>query len=397
MRHRLAPPVADALGTRPLYFVHQSPTWPCGHRWHVGVTVRCPSKAPLHHEPRPCHCPLRSAPASSSQGQDCGRGWDAHRPADTKQAGPGVGIATRPGVGIATRPETAPQPLAGRRLVAEPDNLEGRTRGSDLATPGSRRADVDRGQLLASSRVLVPWPLIRGFADREPVSAESRLPVISASRALPVPGSHRGLAQGHPDNCSLSLGRRDSPPAAHMSAVPGAEQVPDGQSWALRTPHPLLVKWSEQQRPRSRVLSRQRSAHTGPPCSCGERAVPGRRAARWPARPLRGHSHKPGVPDLMALPATLDTVEPDPHPSGVPTVAWPESLGEGGRPLVCVVSPPRCSRGQSPPSRPSGNVAALLARAPSGPRLLAPAGAAGSPGLGSAGQGGWSQALEDGQ
>lgn len=118
---------------------------------------------------------------------------------------------------------------------------------------------------------------------------------------------------------------------------------------------------------------------------------------RWPARLLRGHSHKPGVPDLMALPATLDTVEPDPHPSGVPTVAWPESLGEGGRPLVCVVSPPRCSRGQSPPSRPSGNVAALLARAPSGPRLLAPAGAAGSPGLGSAGRGGWSQALEDGQ
>lgn len=93
--------------------------------------------------------------------------------------------------------------------------------------------------------------------------------------------------------------------------------------------------------------------------------MPGRQAAQWPARPLTvAQPKRQGSPTSRRFPPRWTLSSPPPTPAASPL--WPGqnlSEKEDGS-SFCVVDPPGCSQGPHPPSRPSNNVAALLARTP---------------------------------
>lgn len=166
-------------------------------RWRQ-LDVRVKQHFTVSRVPVAVHCAQLRPPA---QGRDWGRGWGAHGPADTTQAWPGVGIATRP--------ETAPRLLAGGRLVAEPDRspallLRGEHAGLRPGHPGSQRTDLDEGSAPGVQQRPGPAAAARRLCGH---GACARRVLSSCHLCVQGPDGPRKppwLAQGRLDKCLLS-------------------------------------------------------------------------------------------------------------------------------------------------------------------------------------------------
>lgn len=318
------------------------------------------------------HCAQLRPPA---QGRDWGRGWGAHGPADTTQAWPGVGIATRPGVGIATRPETAPRLLAGGRLVAEPDRspallLRGEHAGLRPGHPGSQRTDLDEGSAPGVQQRPGPAAAARRLCGH---GACARRVLSSCHLCVQGPDGPRKpprLAQGRLDKCLLSQAGARLLLHMCLPCVARNRRLMAGVGCYARS-HPQPIKSGERQRPRSRVLS---------PAALG---TPEASVLLWP----------PGGERAGARQASRTMASQTPH------VAQP---GRRGSPTSWRF-PPRWTLWSPPPTPgasllwPGHNLSEKEELCQHLSVLSAHPEAAGRPGLGSAGTGGWSQALEDGQ